>query len=78
MGRETKKGLVVEVTISGTLVSTSRYNPTGRSLATVLPLSLVGAMAVPPLRMKISRAFFTVVELASRLWARALFSVSEV
>ncbi len=31
MGRETRKGAVVSVTISGTRVSTKRYRPSGRS-----------------------------------------------
>ncbi len=37
MGRETKKGAVVSMTISGTLVSTTRYRPRGRPSAAVWP-----------------------------------------
>ena len=50
MGRETKKGLVVEVTISGTLVSTSRYRPTGKFLAaeTLLSGEFPLSLKIPP------------------------------
>ena len=37
MGIETRKGAVVLVTISGTLVSTKRYRPRGRSSAALWP-----------------------------------------
>ena len=37
MGTDTRKGSVVETTISGTLVSATRYRPRGRFSALVLP-----------------------------------------
>jgi hypothetical protein len=44
-----RKGAVVEVTCSGTLVSTKRYRPRGRSLAALWPLESVAGIDVPPL-----------------------------
>ena len=64
MGRDTKKGLQVEVTFSGTRVSTTRYNPCSMSDAEVWPGTSVSDIATPPFFTAVSSAFFTVVALA--------------
>ena len=77
MGRETKNGLQVLVTFSGTRVSTTRYSPCSSPPTLLCPFSSVSGMA-PPFRTAISSAFLTVVALSAKASARALFSLSEV
>ena len=78
MGRETKNGLQVLVTFSGTRVSTTRYSPCSSPPTLLCPFSSVSGMALPPFRTAISSAFLTVVALAVSASLMALFSLSAV
>ena len=65
MGSESRNGAVVLETVSGTCVSTNRYNPCSSSATEVCPVLSVSGIEVPFWRIKASSAFF--------VWLSAVF-----